>query len=318
MSKLFIAFSALCFCCAAATAQTNGTILSREKVAYPAYKEVPGIEWYYSEDVYATATRNQTIRSEKIFYSSDGLKVVAYFSTPATPQKKKYPVIVFNRGSYLRNDIAYVHAPLFQKLVQAGFIVVAPALRQSEGGEGKDEVGGKDVNDIFNILPLLASLQYADTSKLFMLGESRGGIMTYIALREGFPAKAAATIGAITDIKAFNKDFPDAEKLLQQAAPEYATDKEETFRKRSAVYWADTINVPVLILNGQADPQIKPYHALNLAARLQDHNKTYQLMILEGGNHILSGKWTTERDSLVIEWFRKYLEVEKAVPQKNP
>lgn len=67
-------------------------------------------------------------------------------------------MIIFNRGSFVRNDIAYVHAPLFQKLVLEGFMVIAPALRQSEGGEGKDELGGNDIHDIMNIKPLLEKL----------------------------------------------------------------------------------------------------------------------------------------------------------------
>jgi dipeptidyl aminopeptidase/acylaminoacyl peptidase len=71
--------------------------------------------------------------------------------------------------------------------------------------------------------------------------------------------------------------------------------------------WVDEINTPLLILNGQADPQVKPYHALNLAKSLSEKGKVFQLVILEAGNHILSGTHTDERDRLVIEWFKKYL-----------
>jgi len=128
------------FCIPWVSAQSNGKIISKEKISYPAYNEVQGIDMYYDSVNYTTAVADGSVQTEKVFYQSDGLKVVAYLSVPANLQKKKYPVIIFNRGSLIRNDIAFVHRPLFQKLVKEGFVVIAPALRQSEGGEGKDEI----------------------------------------------------------------------------------------------------------------------------------------------------------------------------------
>ena len=92
----------------------------------------------------------------------------------------KYPVVIFNRGSYIRNDICFVHAPLFKMMVKNGFIVIAPALRGSEGGEGKDELGGSELADIMNIQEVLKEIEIADLENVFMLGESRGGMMTNV------------------------------------------------------------------------------------------------------------------------------------------
>ena len=41
-------------------------------------------------------------------------------------------------------------------------MVVASQYRGNAGGEGKEEFGGKDVNDVLNLLPLLESLPKAD------------------------------------------------------------------------------------------------------------------------------------------------------------
>ncbi len=307
IKKIFSLWFLLMCCSQLVIAQSNGKIISKEKIFYPVYNKVQGIDMYYDSATYTLAVQDKSVQTEKIFYKSDGLKVVAYLSLPANLQKKKYPVIIFNRGSLIRNDIAIVHRPLFQKLVKAGFVVIAPALRQSEGSEGKDEIGGKDVNDILNLLPLLSSLPYTDTANIFMWGESRGGIMTFLVLKQGFHVRAAATIGAITDMELFAKETPGIDEVTKQFIPGFENNKEQLLKDRSVVNWAEKINVPVLIMNGGADPQVKPYHALNLAAKLQEYGKTYQLMILEGGNHILSGKHTNERDRQVTEWFKKYL-----------
>ena len=41
-----------------------------------------------------------------------------------------------------------------------------------------------------------------NSEKIYLYGKSRGGMMTYQALRDGFPARAAATVGAFTDLEA--------------------------------------------------------------------------------------------------------------------
>jgi dipeptidyl aminopeptidase/acylaminoacyl peptidase len=298
---LLVACSSICH------GQQNGFVLSRTTVTLPLYDDSPSIEMYYDRDTYISAVEDKGVKIEKVVYRSDGLKVVAYLSSPAEPGKKVYPVIIFNRGSGVRNDISYVHAPLFKKLVYEGFIVIAPALRGSEGGEGTDEVGGDDLNDIMNILPLLKQIPQADSSNLFMLGESRGGIMTFLALKRKFPLRAAATVGAITDMAFYLKDRPWAEEFFRENFPSYEENKDSILRARSAIYWADQLEVPLLLMNGQADPQVVPGHALNLAGRLSELGKEYQLIILQGGNHILSGIHTEKRDREVVDWFKKYI-----------
>lgn len=282
-------------------------MISVHKVIFPKYENVRGIEFYYPKKLYDNATQNPKLKIEKIFYVSDGLKVAAYIARPIQLNNKKYPLIIFNRGSYIRNDIAYTHAPLFQKFVDNGFIVLAPALRESEGSEGKDQVGGNDLADIMNTLPLLNSLAYVDTSSLFMYGESRGGMMTFQAIRDKYPIKAAATVGAFTDLEMFNKANAGMEEVSAQIWPDFKINKAQIYERRSALKWAEQLNIPLLIMNGGSDQQVNPKHSLLLAEKLQQLNKPYQLIILESGNHILSGELTNERDHHIIQWFKKHL-----------
>ena len=166
----------LILCPSLLLSQLDGDIISRQAVIYPAYDQSPSVEMYYDKATYETSIKDEEVMIEKILYYSDGLKAVAYLSNPASPHETKYPVIIFNRGSAIRNDISDVYTPLFKKFVHQGFIVIAPALKGSEGGEGKDQVGGDDINDIMNILHLLDNLVNVDASNLFMLGESRGAL----------------------------------------------------------------------------------------------------------------------------------------------
>lgn len=61
--------------------------------------------------------------------------------------------------------------------------------------------GGRDVDDVMNLIPLARNLGYIDMTKLFMIGMSRGGPMTYIAIRRRIPVNAAAVIAGVTDLR---------------------------------------------------------------------------------------------------------------------
>ena len=47
-----------------------------------------------------------------------------------------------------------------------GYVVVASQYRGNDGGEGREEFGGADVNDVLNLLPVLEQVTSADTARL--------------------------------------------------------------------------------------------------------------------------------------------------------
>src|SRR5262245_22895848 len=100
----------------------------------------------------ATAESYEEARSDsrfvlrKLRYGSDGLKVTAYLYRPASPGPGRLPAVIYCRGSYVAGDEAPALAPIFHRLAAAGFVVVAPQYRGSDGGEGHDDMGGDDVH----------------------------------------------------------------------------------------------------------------------------------------------------------------------------
>ena len=76
--------------------------------------------------------------------------------------------------------------------------------------------------------------------------------------------------------------------------------------ERSAVYFAEKINVPVLILQGGADWRSSAgSQAIALANRLQLLGKTYELRIYAGDDHPLSVN-RLESEQKIVEWFKRY------------
>src|SRR6188768_2309608 len=126
-------------------------ILEVRPVTFPAYVDYPDIKVYApTADDYARATGDRDFVMEKVTYRSDGLDVYAYLYRPATPPAdRRMPVVVFNRGSYTREEFAPEVLMPGHRLARQGYVVIAPMLRGSGGAPGHDEMGGADLNDIF-------------------------------------------------------------------------------------------------------------------------------------------------------------------------
>ena len=243
---------------------------------------------------------------EKLTYASDGLPVVAYLYQSSEAAGRPRPVVVFNRPSYVVKDQLPVLIPIFNRLVDGGFVVVAPMYRGSEGAPGRDEMGGADLHDLMNVVPLVKELPGVDGSNLFLYGHSRGGIMCLLALRDGFPARAAATVGAITDIGAYLEHDSRARELAKMIWPDFVETRDAILASRSAQQWPEKLKKPVFLMHGGADPQVDPTHSLKLALRLQELGREYAISIFAGGNHGVT-QVAPERDRQVLEWFRKHL-----------
>jgi dipeptidyl aminopeptidase/acylaminoacyl peptidase len=251
------------------------------------------------------AAKDAAFTLEKIAYTSDGIEVFAYLYLPAKPAGK-VPCVIFNRGSFIREDFAADYIDVFQALGRAGFAVIAPMYRQSGGAAGRDEVGGADLADLMRTLDVARELELIDTSKLFMYGHSRGGAMTYMAIRDDFPVRAAAVVGAFTDFGALVDGEPRLQPLVKGIWPDYAERRAEISGRRSAIQWPEKLDVPLLILHGGKDRTVDPAQAIALASKLEHLEKEYELLIRAGGNHSIS-KWG-ERDAVVIDWFRRHME----------
>src|SRR4051794_26356565 len=202
-------------------AAPDGHILERASREFASYSTVKGIDRYATVEEYRAAGNDGQFTLERIVYSSQDIPVVAYIYGPKT-SGAQLPAIVFVRGGYRDTEIS-LYAPMMHRFAQSGFLVVAPMLRGSDGAPGTDELGGGELADVLTARKLVTELPNADPQRVYLLGESRGGMMVYQALRDGFSAKAAAVIGAFTDqaqmLDAQPQMKPMVEKLWNKESP---------------------------------------------------------------------------------------------------
>ena len=245
---------------------------------------------------------------QRLKYLSDGLKVVGFIWKPKDTAAKKLPLIIYNRGGNREFGKLVPWSEWgFYEYLANGFVVIASQYRGNDGGEGKEEFGGADVRDVLNLFPLAKSLSYVDTNNIFMLGSSRGGMMSFLALKNNISVNAAAVVGPLANMT-LEQERRQAmvEDVYKQLIPDFSKRGAEAMRERSAVYWPEKINAPLLILQGGADWRVDPKtNALALAQKLQEAGKTYELTVYAGDDHSL-GFNAADRDRRVIDWFHRH------------
>jgi dipeptidyl aminopeptidase/acylaminoacyl peptidase len=243
---------------------------------------------------------------EKIDYLSDGLKVHGYIAYP-NDQSKKYPCIIWNRGGYENNGVIdqFTARGMFGQIASWGYVVFASQYRGNSRSEGKDEIGGNDVNDIVNMMTLADEFEFADKSKWGIEGWSRGGMMTYLTLLKNPNFRCAVHVGAISDFKNFVETSDKRISIYKNILGE--KDFEKKLDERTILNSVDKLpHIPYLIMHGKSDETIPVEQSIRIAEKFKKLKYNYRLELFEGGDHYLK-KHRKEVDSLRRDWFKKYL-----------
>ena len=229
-------------------------------------------------DLYAgSASYQQDLESKcttyEFYFDSDGYKIKAYISIPAAciDSEKPCKCLLYNRGGHwnygsLDPDVlSYICAA-------TGRIVVACEIRGGNGSEGMDQFGGDEMHDVFRLIDLCEKkLSFVDMDDFCALGVSRGGMTTYMAARKDKRVRKIIVASGISDLSASYKERDDMQEMIRDCLGGTPEEKPEEYKKRSALYWADEIKIPVLIIHSKGDKQVKyETHAQAIYQKLKD------------------------------------------------
>lgn len=246
----------------------------------------------------------EDVQTSHITYQSDGLKITGLMALPKLITPKKHPVLIYNRGGsreYGRLTLLSAMRSMIP-FARAGYLVFASNYRGNNGSEGQEEFGGADVNDVLNLLEIAVGHEGFDGKNRFMLGHSRGGMMTYQAIKKGAKLNAAISLAGMADL--FESQSEPMIKLYEKLIPGFAENREQALAERSAIHWPEKITIPLLLLHGTADEAIHHTQSERLAAALTSPSK---LQLYEQGNHALVRQW----DDVLIR-SKQWLEAHKA------
>lgn len=274
-------------------------ILNRKKIELsPLQQKIIKSGWGNS------SVENSTV--ERMDYISDGLKIKGYLAYPKDI-KKQYPCIIWCRGGFKNaGALDDFHAQgILGQLASWGFVVFESQYRGNVGGEGNDDFGGEDINDVLNLIPLAEELNFADKNNWGIEGWSRGGMMTYLALTKSDIFKAAISTAGISNLKCTLDESNFMRKLfnLNNLNIDEQFCQNRTILNSVHKYSKVT---PTLLIHGTNDDRVTAHHSLDLSYKFLENEIEHKLVLLENGDHFLR-EHKNEVEELRKNWFRKYL-----------
>lgn len=246
--------------------------------------------------------KNTEVKS--IIYDSDGIEVQGYAAYPAFVEGK-IPIIIWNRGGNNKDGRLddFLAAGILGEIASWGYLVLASNYREDE------EFGGKDVNDILNLLACAVEFKFCDIDKTGMEGWSRGGMMTYRVLSLTERIECAVVVSGLADLFRSERKKNDlADVYVRLFGSEFEEEFINRKKERSAVYFAEKIcrDTEILLIHGTNDRKISFQDSVDVYNKLKANGNKCELKLIEGGDHYLRNH-KSEVSELRRKWFDRHL-----------
>jgi dipeptidyl aminopeptidase/acylaminoacyl peptidase len=236
------------------------------------------------------------------------LEGIATFPT-GYDKGKKYPFLVLPHGGPEANDQLGFDA--FSRIVAGlGYVVLQPQYRGSTG-YGADflaaiyqHFGDRAYEDVDSATDYAIAQGWADPNRLAIFGWSAGGFMTSWTVTQTGRYKAAIEGAGITDWGPFlwTSDISQVDYDAR-----WTDEDPAAFSKFSAVYFANKVTTPLLILHGEADQRVPTFQGTEYFQLLAARGKAVRMVTYPGSPHF-PVLWEQRLDVMheLAEWLAKY------------
>lgn len=194
-----------------------------------------------------------------------------------------------------------------QRLLKEGYAVFLPSQAGFGGSRAKrDYCGPRTVAAVEKLFEhLLAANSDLESLPVQVWGISRGAT---VAAKFAVGKHSGRVVSAILQSGVYDheKNYLDPkkpEKIRKNILTETGGEASE-LKKRSFIFDVDQVNVPLLIIHGENDENVDVNQAYALHTELKSANKDYELRIIQGAGHILSGP--THFRELILPFLRTH------------
>lgn len=262
---------------------------------------MPGDIWTYAIPTRTCEQITYIGRSEAIegslvapelrsFQSFDGLEVPYFYY--AKGEGRNRPAVVYVHGGP-ESQIRAEYHPVFQYLVNQGFIVVAPNVRGSMG-YGRTYVTLDDrrkrmdsVADLAWLAKALAEQEGVDGQSIGIMGRSYGGFMVLAALTH-YPDLWAAGVDivGISHFRTFLENTGEWRRRLREAEYGSLAEDSDFFEEIAPLNHSAKIKAPLLVFHGRNDTRVPVGEAEQLVADMKARGQQVELLIFEDEEHM--------------------------------
>jgi dipeptidyl aminopeptidase/acylaminoacyl peptidase len=263
------------------------------------------------------------VRMKQVWFPARDRSIVpAWVFTPLKMEPgKRHPAVVMVHGGF--HD--HFDERWFKKVDMAiaqGYVVIFPEYRGSRGYGAqiyKSDYGTLDTSDVIDASKYFARQPFVDVGRMAILGHSRGGMLTLLAIqKEPKLFRAAVDLVGLADFVAFMAYKPEWRRL--ETARENPSFKGKTpdedlpaYMAVSPIFHVDKIETPIFVIATTGD-QVAPWelHSGRLIDALKARGKVHETKIYEnaiGGHYFVDADTEEARDALsrIFEFIGKHL-----------
>jgi dipeptidyl aminopeptidase/acylaminoacyl peptidase len=243
------------------------------------------------------------------YYGSADLPIMEIASS-INPEKKdvrsfKLSAFIYCRGGI--GKVGRVKTTWIEQFANHGYVVFAPCYRGNEGGEGRDEFGGAENEDVISAYRFLDSLPFVDSERISIMGFSRGAINATLTTVQIPNVHKLILWGGVSDLAQTYEERIDLRRMLKRVLNGTPNKVPHSYEMRSPILMAEQIHCPVLIMHGTQDIQVDFSHGLNMYRRLQELGANVEMHSYEGYGHHLPPAVHKEALVRMFDWIDSVL-----------
>lgn len=229
------------------------------------------------------------------YKARDGLEIHGYLTLPVGRTAKALPLVIMPHGGpYGVRDDADFDAEV-QFLANRGYAVLQPNFRGSGGygksfyEKGEGQWGRTMQDDLDDGMDWLAKQGTIDPKRVCLVGASYGGYAAlWGATRNPERYRCAASFAGISDMKRMLKydvNVLISRRYRKDWRTKVQGDDKFDLRTVSPLYFADKLQVPVLIAHGEDDQNVPVKQSKLYADALAKAKKPFELKLYADEGH---------------------------------
>ncbi len=277
---------------------TSRSVDGQVFIVYNSGPRDPGTYYLYKDGQFQTiGSKQPLLAGERLadvryftFKARDGREVAAYATIPNG--KPPFPTVVMPHGGPFVGEVVG-YDEWGQMLANNGYLVIQPQYRGSLG-YGLDhhlsafidgsEAGFAMQDDKDDSALHMVKEGLADPDRLAMFGWSYGGYAALAAASRTPQIYQCAIAGAaVADMTMQLNYYRDELRGSQRESQlKYRTGA------LNPIDNVDDVNIPMLLIHGDVDQRVPPEHMRRYLKKLEDTDKSYRAVWLEGADHFYS------------------------------
>jgi dipeptidyl aminopeptidase/acylaminoacyl peptidase len=231
-----------------------------------------------------------------VSYESEGLTITGLLALPVRDSLSPGLVVIhgYERGTY---DAMTSMGSYYAPLVEAGYVVLFPDLRNYGGSDGDpaawDDMNMSGTRDAANAVRALATLPQVDPERLGVVGLSEGGRLALTTsvvvpdLLDAVVSMSPTSADAWDNVERFMSAGVGPDGFLGLGTPQAQPAYWEAVNPGT---FADRTSAPLLVVQALADETCDPAWGAAAAETWLAAGKDATLLPIEGASHVYEGQ----------------------------